>query len=154
MPTSNHTNDRPTPISTRRPFVRGVNQTMHLTVVPTTSGARGANIEQQRMTRRAFGSTMPREHTAMYSVHQGPSLPHLYAEARRQELLAEAEQARRVSQLAPRGASRRSGVASAVAMVRRQVGSALVRAGERVQGVGGEPARDALPSIGTLRAAR
>ena len=154
MPTSNRTNDRPTPISTRRPLRPGVKQAMHLSVVSTASGARGANVEkQQMMTKWARGSTMPRERNVMYSVHQGPSLAHLYAESRRQDLLAEAEHDRRLGQLAPSDASRRFG--RAIVALRCRIGSTLVQAGERVQGVrSGDPACDTLSSIGTLRAAR
>ena len=86
------------------------------------------------------------------------SLNHLYAEARRHDLLAEAERARRLAQAAPAKA-RRSVAAAAVVALRYRIGIALVRAGNRIaQGAHGtgavKPVADGVPSIATLRCAR
>jgi hypothetical protein len=149
MPTDERANIRLLPPSTRRPSTTGDDRAMHLTLVPTATGGRAGFPRTTTDTRRAPGSAVPKEPTAMYSVHQGHSLPYLYAESRRRDMLAEAEQARRLAQAASVAPRR-----FAVAALRRQVGAALVRAGQRVQGVGaGQPA-DALPTIGTLRGAR
>lgn len=94
-------------------------------------------------------TTNAKESTAMYSFHQGPNLHYAHAEARRREMLHEAEQARRLAQVASR--PRRS---IGIAAMRRQVGAMLVHAGQRIQGVGAAEPADARVAAGTLRVVR
>lgn len=106
----------------------------------------------QRMTSRIKRSAALQEQNAMYQTH--PTLTSAVAEMRRQDLLTQAEQARRV-QSARTGTDRTSRVTAVVAVARRQVGNALVRTGERVQGVShAESAASTLPATGALRGAR
>ena len=86
----------------------------------------------------------------MFSGHLGQI--HIVADARRRDLLAEAEQARRVAMAMPAGRDRPAHVL--VVAVRRGIGGALVGIGRRVQGV--HAPVDALPNaaIGGLRIAR
>ncbi len=101
---------------------------------------------------RVHRSAALKEQTAMYQIH--PTLSSAVAEMRRRDLLAEAEQERRISAIRT-GAERRSVVTTVVAIARRQVGSALVRTGERVQGVSrAETAANGLPAPGALRIVR
>ena len=152
MPTRDHADIRLLPIPTRRPSATGGRPAMHSHLALVPPGARiRADRPQTVAIRRAFGSAA-KEPTAMYAANQGPNLNYVYAAARRQELLAEAEQIRRLNQ-AERAAPRRAPIAAAVAALRQGVGVALVRAGERLQGAGAETAAD-MPSIATLRAAR
>ena len=151
MPTDDRPNVHLVPFPTRQPIATGDDRAMHLYLVPTATGARAGFTRTTTDTaRRAYGSATPRERTAMYTIHQVASLEHAYADMRHRDLMAEAEQARRLA-LAVGATTRRSVVAVAVAALRRQVGIALVRAGQRVHGA--EPA-DALSNPGTLRAAR
>lgn len=82
-------------------------------------------------------------------------LTYLTAEARRQQMMAEAEMARSVAQAQP---ARTARPAAIVAAVRRQIGTALVQTGERLQGAGTAPELevelDTNPSGGVLRLAR
>ena len=156
MPTRDRADIRLLPVTPRRTSATGDRYAMHahphLALVPT--GARfGADRPRPMTVRRASGSAASKEPTTMYAAHQGPNLNYLHAVARREEMLAQAEQIRRVAQ-AERAARRRSPVAAAVAALRLGVGIALVRVGQRVQGAGGRAAADTLPSIATLRAAR
>lgn len=84
----------------------------------------------------------------MYGSNLG--LPHIHAEARRHDLLNEAERQRRVNQ----ALTIESRPIVAITTLRRAIGTALVRVGERVQGVGAARATDRLPSAATLRIAR
>ena len=140
----------PIPFPTRRPLVKGDGRAMHLRLVADPPNYRsGVNAAFPTVVVRP--STASRETTDMYA-HLNPNLNHVYAEARRRDLLAEAERDRRAELVA---AARPSVAGIVVAALRQYVGTALVRVGERVQGAGaGEPAADVLPSIGTLRAAR
>ena len=99
---------------------------------------------------RGFATAAPQEHTAMFAGHLGQL--HLVADARRRDLLAEAEQARRVAAAMPAGRDRAANVL--VAAMRRGFGGALVGIGRRVQGA--HAPVDALPNatIGGLRVAR
>ena len=99
---------------------------------------------------RGFATAAPQEHTAMFAGHLGQM--HLVADARRRNLLAEAEQARRVAAATPAGRDRAAHVL--IATVRRGIGGALVGFGRRVQGA--HAPVDALPNatIGGLRVAR
>ena len=64
------------------------------------------------------------------SPYNATSIPHLHADARRQDYLAEADKARLIA--ASRAtAPDRSGTGAGI---RRQFGSALIRAGELVRG--------------------
>ena len=83
-----------------------------------------------------------------------PTMQSAVAEMRRRDLLAEAERERRAS--AGRTETERvSRVTAVVAVARRQVGNALVRTGERVQGVNhADGAASALPATGVLRPVR
>ena len=56
------------------------------------------------------------------SLYNPTSIPHLHADARRQDYLAEADKARLIA------------ATRATAPIRRQLGSALIRAGELVRG--------------------
>lgn len=96
-------------------------------------------------------TTNAKESTAMYSFHQGPNLHYAHAEVRRRDMLHEAEQARRLAQVA--GRPRRS---IGIAAMRRQVGAMLVHAGQRIQGVAAaEPAAgDPRAGVGGLRVVR
>ena len=129
---------------------------MHLRLVPPASGTHRAGHDPAATpmtTRRAFGSAA-KEQTAMYTVHQGPGLPQIHAESRRRDLLAEAAQERRLA-LAPRRTTpRRVGIAAAIAALRHGIGSALVRAGQRLDGGGAGRPADGLPGVGTLGAVR
>ncbi len=88
----------------------------------------------------------------MYQTH--PTLTAAVAEMRRRDLLAEAEQERRIA-ATQTGPQRGSRVTTVVAIARRQVGYALVRTGERVQGVSrAEGAANGLPATGALRIVR
>lgn len=90
----------------------------------------------------------------MYSAFQAPHLPLSYAEARRQDLVAEAERDRLSSlAIAARG-SRRSAIVGMMRAVRMQLGAILVRAGECLQGTELANPVDACPPVGTLRGAR
>ena len=118
----------------------------------------------------------PKEHRAMHPSH--PSHPRptpisrhrryeersamtyqpltdLYAENRRQDLVAEAEHARTIARARATRTDR--GPATIVAL-RRQIGTALVQTGERLQGARGAGAADleldADPTAGVLRLAR
>lgn len=91
-----------------------------------------------------------REKSTVYGTSMG--MGHFHAEVRRQEMMAEAERERRLSQ-AGVGAGRPVAGAAMVAL-RRAIGSALVRIGERLQGVGAGEAAESYPSVATLRAAR
>ncbi len=89
------------PFPTRRPFATGEHRAMqstHLTLVPTAIGGRAAVPRPTETSRRASGARVSKEHFAMYSINQGAALPFIYAEAKRQDLLAEAEQARILGQ--------------------------------------------------------
>ncbi len=101
------------------------------------------------ITVRIHGSTALQEQSAMYQIH--PTLSSAVAEMRRRDLLAEAENDRRIA--ANRiGTEWRSRVTTIVTIARRQVGSALVRTGERVQGAShAEGAASSLPATGVLR---
>ncbi len=93
-----------------------------------------------------------KEQTAMYQIH--PTLSSAAAEMRRRDLLAEAEQERRIT-ASRTGTERVSRVTAVVAIARRQVGNALVRTGERVQGAShADGAANGLPATGVLRAVR
>ena len=151
MPTDDRANVNPLSYPTRRPIATGDDRAMHLYLVPTATGARAGFSRTTTDTARwAFGSATPRERTIMYTIHQAASLEHAVADLRRRDLMAEAGRARRLA-LAVGATTRRSVVAVAVAALRRQVGVALVRAGQRVHGA--EPA-DALSTVRTLRTAR
>ena len=158
MRTRDRADARLIPFPTRRPIATGEHRAMHLHLVATPTGARlpaGPGADRTLTIRRVAGPAS-REHTTMYAANLG--LNHLYAEARHHDLLAEAEQSRRLAQAA-RAVSRRSAVAVAVAAVRHRVGIALVRAGHRLaQGAHGtgtvKPVADGVPSIATLRCAR
>lgn len=86
----------------------------------------------------------------MNSLHTSPNLHFAHAEFRRQEMLAEAERARRLAQAAPKASRRPFGLAA----MRLQLGSALVRAGQRLQGAGAAEPADAFPAVGSLRVVR
>ncbi len=93
-----------------------------------------------------------KEQTAMYQIH--PTLSAAVAEMRHRDLLAEAEQERRIS-ASRTGTERVSRVTAIVAITRRQVGNALVRTGERVQGAShADGEANALPGTGVLRPVR
>ena len=140
---------QPIPFPTRRPLANGDVRAMHLRLVSDPPNDRsGVNATLPTLIVRP--SAASRENTGMYA-HLNPNLNHIHAEARRWDLLAEAERDRRAEMVA----ARPSVAGIVVAALRQYVGTALVRVGERVQGAGGaEPAADVLPSIGTLRAAR
>jgi hypothetical protein len=127
---------------------------MHLRLLPPAANTGRAGHDPSTTTaRRALGSAAQKEPTAMlYTPHQGPGLPQIYAESRRHDLMAEAARARLANQ-ATRGAAPRRSAAAAVTTLRRQIGSFLVQAGERVQGAGACPPADA-GGVGTLRTAR
>ena len=86
----------------------------------------------------------------MNSLHVSPNLHFAHAEFRRQELLAEAERARHLARVAPKAPRRAIGLAAA----RRQLGAAMVRAGQRLQGAAVAEPADAFPSVGSLRVVR
>ena len=137
----------PIPFPTRRPLTNGDVRAMHLQLVPNPPSHRFGAVAG----RRAPGAVASRELTVMYS-QLSPNLNQVYAEARRWDLLAEAERDWHAELAA---AARPSVAGIVVAALRQYVGTALVRVGERVQGAGpAEPAADVLPSIGTLRGAR
>ncbi len=77
-------------------------------------------------------------------------LSQLYAVQRHQELLVEAERARLIASISA-GNRQRSGLVRAM---RLQIGSALVRMGEQLQGAQSEPAPELGGAIGALRLAR
>ena len=84
-------------------------------------------------------------------------LPYMTAEARRQDMLAEAERARTVAEAQVTTRADRRTAATAVAAMRRRIGTAMVRAGERLQGAHGAeavPSGDAPSAAGALRIAR
>lgn len=155
MPTRHQPTLRLLPPTTRRPSAGGGLRPMHphLTLVPIGPGF-GADRRPTSITsRRASGSTASEEPIAMYSNGQLQNVQIIHALARRDAMLAEAEQERRVAQ-AERASSVRHPVVAAVATLRLALGATLVRAGQRLQGAGAASAADALPSIATLRAAR
>lgn len=79
-----------------------------------------------------------------------PILVHSVVSARGAELRGEAEQARVLNEV-----RRINGVPSAVAMIRRFVGNAMVRAGQRIEGRVALPkAAEHLPAGSVLRVAR
>lgn len=147
------------PFPTRRPVaVTGDHRAMHDRYPnPIHVGAQDAELPIPFPPRRSTGSASTasfKEHATMNSLHVSPGMHVAHAEFRRQEMLAEAERARRLALVAPVARRRAVGVAA----MRRQVGAALVNAGHRLQGVGAgaaaaEPA-DALPAVGTLRVVR
>ena len=142
---------QPIPFPTRRPLANGDVRAMHLRLVPNPPTHRFGGADRAVGSRRAPESVASRELTAMYA-HLNPNLNQIHAEARRGDLLAEAERDRRAELVA---VARPSAAGAVVAALRQYVGTALVRVGERVQGAGAaEAAADVLPSIGTLRAAR
>jgi len=83
-------------------------------------------------------------------------LTYMHAEARRQHMLAEAEHERTIAQA--RATTRTDRGSAAIAALRRQIGTALVQTGERLQGVrvagAAEPELDANPTVGIPRLAR
>jgi hypothetical protein len=125
---------------------------MYLVRNPTVAGADalGAPRASTKPTLLAFGLAS-QESIAM--MGNNLALNHIYADARRHDLLREAEHDRRLRQ-AERRIRRLAAVAGFVAAVRSAAGVALVRAGERLQGVGGANPADAVPSVATLRLAR
>lgn len=144
MPSHDRPHLRPLPTPTRRPTTTGADRAMHLYLLPPAADTGRAGHDPTAMTtRRALGSAAQKEPTAMYSAHQGPDLPQIYAESRRHDLMAEAARARLVNQATRGDAARRSATAAAVATLRRQIGTLLVQAGERVQGAGACPPADA-----------
>ena len=156
MPTHERADAQIIPFPTRRPTVKGDSRAMHLHLVATRTGAGTSSrpgADRTVIARRISGPVTLKERTTMYTVNLG--LSHVYAESRRQDMLAEAERARRLDEVA-RAERRRSAVAPAVASLRRRVGTALVLAGERIaRGAGSaEPAADTVPRIATLRCAR
>ena len=83
-----------------------------------------------------------------------PMLNYSYAEARRREMLAQAERSLILNE-ARAGNRGQSRIAAVAAVARRAAGAALVLAGERLQGAhraSGEAQRS--PTVGTLRIAR
>ena len=144
---------QPIPFPTRRPTARGDNRAMHLQLVTDPTAARtpsGLGADRTVIANRATKPAVLKEHPTMYA---NLGLNHAYAESRRQDLLAEAERARRLEQVA--AAARRPAVAAAVAGLRCRVGVALVRAGHRIHGAGSaKPAANVVPTIATLRCAR
>ena len=101
---------------------------------PTIGLLAGGTTTYPRTVRSA--SNRRRERFAMYgSIHD------VYAASRRQDLIAEAEHARRLAMV------RRSAPAAAI---RRQLGAALIQTGRRVQGA----QRPAGAGAAVLRTAR
>ena len=83
-------------------------------------------------------------------------LNHSYAESRHRDFMTEAEAHRRLHEA---GLDRRPPVLSAVAALRLTVGTALVRAGERIQGSKQatsetQPTATAVSSVTTLKVVR
>ena len=145
MRTRDRADARLIPFPTRRPIATGEHRAMHLHLVATPTGARlsaGPGADRTLTIRRVAGPAS-REHTTMHPANL--SLNHLYAEARRHDLLAEAERARRLEQ-----------AEGADAALRHWVGTALVVVGERIaRGAGStKPAAESIPSATTLRCAR
>lgn len=165
--------DRDAPVAGRRP--RGDGLAVIPDTIPTSpSGraARTANVTAgrpsplaRRQETRAMHLQPPRhERPTPISRHHRyeersvmtyQPLTYLTAEARRQQMMAEAEMARSVAQAQP---ARTARPAAIVAAVRRQIGTALVQTGERLQGAGTAPELevelDTNPSGGVLRLAR
>ena len=84
-------------------------------------------------------------------------LSYMTLEARRRDMLAEAERARTIAEASAATRVGRRTVATAVATMRRHVGTAMVCAGERLQGAQGAeavPSADARSTVGALRIAR
>ncbi len=90
----------------------------------------------------------------MYSIHQPSHLPVAYAEARRQDMLAEAEMDRLSSLALVARGRRRHVLAGAALAARIQLGALLVRAGEVLQGSDLADSTEVCPPVGTLRGAR
>ena len=156
MPTHKRADAQIIPFPTRRPTVKVDSRAMHLHLVATQTGAGTSSwpgADRTVISRRISVPVTLKERTTMYTVNLG--LSHAYAESRRQDMLLEAERARRLDEVA-RAEPRRSAIAATVVALRRRVGTALVLAGERIaHGTGpAEPAADTVPSIATLRCAR
>lgn len=138
--------DRPTLPSNVLPFERGRSRAVELRASVT------ADRTLTPITKRRGRATRPAartgEMTFMHASHFG--LSQIHAESRQRDLLAEAEQARRLHQAeATTGRPR-----AVLAVIRQAVGTTLVRAGERLQGAGPDQPADAYPTVATLRTAR
>lgn len=90
----------------------------------------------------------------MHSIFQAPQMPLTYAEARRQDMLAEAEMDRLSSLALVARGRRRHALAGAALAARIQLGALLVRAGEVLQGSDLADSTEVCPPVGTLRGAR
>ena len=147
-----------TPAGSAR-LIEGDTFTMHLATGSRLSAGNELSTRasrlpstNQKMTSRIQRSAALQEQHAMYPTH--PTLTSAVAEMHRQDLLTQAEQARRV-QSARTGTDRTSRVTAVVATLRLQVGNALVRTGERIQGVShAESAASNLPVTSALRGVR
>ena len=149
MRNDDRTDCRILPFRNQHPSLEGGTRRMHpqLTLIES-----GANVRADRtiVAQRTGRSKDTKEPTLM-SAYLG--LNHIQAESRRQDLLAEASHLRLVSEVA-RSRSDRGGSAGRLGVVRRSVGLALVRVGQRLHGAGAGAAIDAAPGVGTLRTAR
>lgn len=94
--------------------------------------------------RRATRPTHPGEQLTMHAGQLG--LNHIYAVQHHHDLLVEADRARLVASISTRN-RQRSGLVRAV---RLQIGSALVRIGEQLQGAPPEPASELGGAMGAL----
>ena len=158
MPTHERADAQIIPFPTRRPTVKGDSRAMHLHLVATRTGAGTSSrpgADRTVIARRVSGPVTLKERTTMYTVNLG--LSHVYAESRRQDMLAEAERARTVAEAQVTTRADRRTAATAVAAMRQRIGTAMVRAGERLQGAHGAeavPSGDAPSAAGALRIAR
>jgi len=101
-------------------------------------------IRDRRATRPAHSE----EHLTMHAGQLG--LTHCYAVQRHHDFLVEAERARLVASLSAENQRQSSPLRG----LRLQIGAALVRVGEHLQGAQPEPAPALDTAIGTLRPAR
>ena len=141
------------PRPTSQQHAKGEATAMHDNVIPVPMGNRSTTL---RSDRRTIGSRSFDQGGGpiMYSIFQAPGLSLTYAEARRQEMVAEADKDRLSSLALVARGRRRFALAGAAIAVRVQLGALLVRAGEVLQGSDLVDANEVCPPVGTLRGAR
>lgn len=151
-----HASRRPLPFPTDRTSrtTGGAHPMHHRDIRPTPIGAHRAAITHPAFSgRRAVeppaATTTAKERITMSSIYHGPNLHYAHAEARRRDMLSEAQHARLLAEIAVR--PRR---VIGVAAMRRHIGSALVRAGHRLQGVGSAEPANVQTAAGALRGVR